>query len=72
MKNIICFVLIIVLAVFTGYNVCRSDNTFRMSELTLANVEALAEGEGGSKQCFWTIDYLICSPYGVGEPCYCG
>ena len=72
MKNIICFVLLIMLAVFANYNVYQSGNTLRISEFTLANVEALADEEGGYKQCFWTIDYLICSPYGVGELCYCG
>lgn len=42
------FATMIVVAAFAGYNVYQSQNTNTLSDLALANVEALAQsGEGG-------------------------
>lgn len=52
MKNRIYIALIVVLVVaFAGYNVYDSQKTVTMSELALANVEALARGETTKIPC---------------------
>ena len=49
------------IAVTTGWNYCQSNNLASLSDLSIANVEALAEGEvttptdcpGGTVLCAW-------------------
>ena len=51
------------------YNAQKSD---AMSDLALANVEALADGgEWGSTTCYWIGDYYSCPPWGTGGACIC-
>ena len=46
-KNIIKSTVIAAVAIFAGYNVYQSNvNTIEMSDIMLANVEALADNEG--------------------------
>ncbi|MDR0892279.1 MAG: NVEALA domain-containing protein [Mediterranea sp.] len=40
-----------ILVLVAGYNVYASHNDVKLSDLALANVEALAEGEYGSGHC---------------------
>lgn len=52
-KLIIGFIAIAV-AALAGWNINKNQNEVILSELALANVEALANGEsGGSDGCFW-------------------
>lgn len=46
-KNILKATLVAAFALFAGYNVYTSQKSDVMSDLTLANVEALAYGEDG-------------------------
>ncbi len=45
-KKIFAILIVAVVAVFAGYNVYQSQKGEMMSDLMLANVEALARGEG--------------------------
>ena len=66
-------VLMVMLVVSARYSVWHSSEMLKMSDVVLANVEALANEEsGGFTPCYWDLDFYICSKYGVGEPCYCG
>ena len=52
-KNILKVTLVAALALFAGYNVYSSQKSDVMSDLALANVEALASGEDGDRYHFW-------------------
>lgn len=54
MKKFLKYVFAAIFAVVTGYGVYTSQKADVMSELVLANVEALASGEGGNgeNQCY--------------------
>jgi hypothetical protein len=54
MKIFLKYVFAAIFAVVTGYSVYASQKPDVMSELVLANVEALASGEGGNgeNQCY--------------------
>ena len=54
-KNILKATLVAAFALIAGFNVYNSQKSDVMSELALANVEALAGGESGG--------YYCCSPY---------
>lgn len=45
-KKIFGIALIAIMALAAGWNFTQSKNTVKLSELALANVEALARGEG--------------------------
>ena len=45
MKISIAFVAVMVLS-FTGYNVYKTQKAIQLSDVAMANVEALADGEG--------------------------
>lgn len=47
MKDLKVVVLFAIVILFSGYNVYNSQNTKRMSDITLENIEALAQSEGG-------------------------
>ena len=47
-KNILKVTLVATFALIAGYNVYNAQKSDVMSDLTLANVEALAGGEGGA------------------------
>lgn len=50
-KKIFAILIVAVVAVFAGYNVYQSQKGEMMSDLMLANVEALAGGENGPTSC---------------------
>lgn len=60
------------------YSYTQSQHEKSMNELTLANVEALADGEGGEGNCYWASReesqgwQAICIDCGVGYSCKCG
>ena len=61
MKKVIILAFVAAIAVTTGWNYCQSNNLASLSDLSIANVEALAEGEvttptdcpGGTVLCAW-------------------
>lgn len=56
MKRVLLIVLVVVLTTFAGYRVYISLQTSVMSELMLANIEALASGEGND--CHYINGYV--------------
>ncbi len=72
---------VVAIAVFASYNVYRSNSndTEGMSDTMLANVEALASGEGSGTSCRWSrvfdqfnCVYWNCVVNGSGDLCTCG
>lgn len=61
MKKVIILAFVAAIAVTTGWHYCQSNNLASLSDLSIANVEALAEGEvttptdcpGGTVLCAW-------------------
>ena len=47
-KKNIGIIIVSAIAIISGYNVCISQSNQKISKLALANVEALANGEGGT------------------------
>lgn len=74
-KKIFGAALIAAMALTAGWNFNQSKNETLLSDLAIANVEALASGEV-SDTCFWscTFDYNYeCHVFGPGTmgPTYC-
>ena len=72
-KNLLKGLAVAAFAMIAGYNVYQAHSeTEGMSELMLANVEALAGGENGSFNCRWDSSYTICYLNGsqLVSPCY--
>ena len=77
-KKIFGAVIIAAMALAAGWNFNQSKNEVELSDLALANVEALANGESGGS-CQWRTGHssltgwiAICDSYGVGYNCSCG
>ena len=64
-KNILKTTLVATFALLAGYNVYNSQKAEGMSELALANVEALADGESSTR--YQTMGY--CSPLDLNYMC---
>ena len=64
--------LIAVVALVGGINVFNSQKSELMSDIALANVEALAEEEWYDGNCWWLERYTECDPKGPYEGCPCG
>ena len=50
-KKFLAVMIVAVVAVCASYNIYQSQNTNTLSDLALANVEALASGEGSGVKC---------------------
>ena len=76
MKKIIKIVLVTFFVTIIGYNIYSYKQSVEVvSDLVLANVEALAHFEGqpeGPWNCWWNTNYDYCFYYGVREGCPCG
>ena len=73
-KKIFAALIVAVVATFAGYNIYQSQRAKNtMSELAMANVEALAGGEWGTGfNCRWADgNYWFCTPLGDGLGCPC-
>ena len=77
-KKILSGVFALAVLVATGYGVNKSmKSSANLSDLALANAEALANGEIGYP-CKWRTDYIngswyaICEGIGIGYDCNCG
>ena len=71
-------VIVVVVAIVAGLNYQQGKTDVQLSDLALANVEALASEEAGGV-CQWRTGYssatgwiAICDSYGVGYDCPCG
>lgn len=72
MRNFIKLAFVAVFVTMAGYGVYTSQKTSAISDLALANVEALARGESDS-YCRTNADYTaICNIYDSGNICPCG
>ena len=73
-KNIIKSTMVAAVAIFAGYNVYQANvKTERLSDIMMANVEALAQTEQGANGCYPTICNKKCKVYIYEStaPCYC-
>ncbi|MCI1682561.1 MAG: NVEALA domain-containing protein [Bacteroides sp.] len=75
MKKIVKLAFVAVFAVVAGYSVYANKKVNTMSDLVLANVEALADGEsgGGTVSCYCKTNWFssnVCTANGSGA--YCG
>ena len=65
-KNILKLVFVSAFALVAGYNIYASRQKVEMSDLAIANVEALASGENDYSQKIWERYYR---PDGTGYNC---
>lgn len=71
-KNILKVAFVAAIALVSGINVFNAHKTETLSDVALANVEALAEKEWDEQTCFWVdSDYMFCLPWGTGVACIC-
>ena len=59
MKKFINILAVVVIVVFAGYNVMKAQQTEVVSDVVMANVEALAQNEGGSDMCSSFYGYAV-------------
>ena len=59
-KKLMGIVTIIAIAAVAGYNVYASRSNVKLSDLALANVEALADSSEGSKIFLPSSKYVFC------------
>ena len=70
-KKILGVAIIAAMALTASWNFNQSKNEVELSDLALANVEALARGEGGFN-CYWEDRNYIKCDNGFGLGCQCG
>lgn len=69
-KKILATMIVAVVATFAGYNMYQSQKTATLSDLALANVEALAQNEAGSSRaCRWDRFLGRCTKINYGSQC---
>lgn len=72
-KKILKIVFSSAFALVAGYSVYASQQEKTMSDLALANVEALAGNEWeGDNECHMDTTFWECLKYTQGLGCYCG
>lgn len=59
-RNVLTIICAIAITLFVGYNVYNSYKTNDLSDIALANVEALAQGEWGEYPNIWYQECSIC------------
>ncbi|MEG0890130.1 MULTISPECIES: NVEALA domain-containing protein [Bacteroides] len=64
-KKFFATLIVAVVATFAGYNIYQSQRTVTMSDLALANVEALANGEIEGTNCEGTWNQECCVCFGL-------
>ena len=65
-------VFVAAIAMVSGINVFNAQKSETLSDVALANVEALAQSESDGI-CRINIDYTsICNYYDIWDPCPCG
>ena len=72
-KNILKVAFVVAIAMVSGINVFNAQKSDVLSDIALANVEALAQNESGDFNCWWdSVDYKICYKGGDHLGCPCG
>lgn len=71
-KKIARIAMISAIAIIAGWNYAQSAREIPLSNLTLSNVEALAQESGSSNNCRWSADWTVCNSKGNGLGCPCG
>ncbi len=72
-KNIFKIILVAAIAMACDISFLNSQKSEALSDITLANVEALAHEEWYNGNCYWvSAAYLLCEPDGNFDPCPCG
>lgn len=72
-KKLYSVLAVVAIAAVAGYNVYSAKSEVKLSDLALANVEALASGEWGTGfNCRWSADWTICNAWGKELGCPCG
>lgn len=72
-KKIQAVIMFAVVALVACVNVYHSQRTVDMSDVALANVEALAGEEwDGDNTCHMDETFWVCLKYAEGVGCYCG
>lgn len=73
-KRLLSIAFVAAMAVTAGLNFAQSENKVNLSDLAMANVEALAQSEDGEVKCRLTDDYWQwCYPWGTDlgcSPCF--
>ena len=75
MKSIVKTVAMMALVCVVALKAYNKQSEAQVSDVVLANVEALAEGEEEkwiSSNCWWVAQYTICDYIGYFEGCPCG
>lgn len=70
-KKLFATMFVAVVAAVASYNVCQSQNTNTLSDLALANVEALASSESDNNICHMNPNNWVCKAFAPGTYCYC-
>ena len=72
-RNILKAAFVAAFAMIAGYGVYNSQKDVVLSDVALANVEALARGEwDGDNTCHMDPTFWECLKYAPGVGCYCG
>ena len=59
-KNIVKATIFAIVGVIAGINVFNSQNSIELSDVAMANVEALANDETGTRKCSMAIAWADC------------
>lgn len=70
-KKFYMAVIVALIVTTAGYNMYSAYRTTKLSDLALANVEALAYGEWPSETCYYNPYTTMCVQWGTGIACYC-
>ena len=70
--NLLKVAFVAAIALVSGLNVFKAQKSEILSDVALANVEALAQKENSDFNCRWDSSYTVCYPRGsqLGCPCY--
>ena len=72
-KKVMKAAFVAAIAMVSGINVFNAQKSEALSDIALANVEALAQNESGDFNCWWdSVDYKICYKGGDHLGCPCG
>mgnify|MGYP006384698565 CR=1 FL=1 len=72
-KKVMKAAFVAAIAMVSGINVFNAQESEALSDIALANVEALAQNESGDFNCWWdSVDYKICYKGGDHLGCPCG
>ena len=71
-KKVMKAAFVAAIAMVSGFNLFNVQKSEVLSDIALANVEALADEEWIGSACWWVSQYTICDYIGYFEGCPCG